>query len=587
MTGPIQRACLSAAVLALAVIACGDVIGTGTDDTPASFDAIDGETITETVGGATVLAVEVSNAAGEAVAGVDIDWEVVDGGGSLASAVVPTDDEGVSRVTWTLGTTAGEQKARASVEGLGSVDFIADAQPGAPAAATVRSGDGQWGRVGQLLDYPIEFMVLDEYDNVTAWEGVEFDADGTVTPLGVDADGVLSVEWRLDTVAGEQALIASGGGLEEQVTAYAEEGDPASIVKREGDGQSGRPEIPLADSLIVRVIDEYGNPAGASVSFETDDGGSFSPGYVELDSTGVARTRWTLGDTTGTQTATVVVNGYDHVTAEFTATAIPFEVGDFTMRYDGPFMGSGMYLDSVHVEFEAPLPASTESVSWAYTQDRAGYGGLAEFSTEESPARTFWFSNLRTPTFLRVRLTVTENTGATAVLEDTLELPVLRASGTLQWDGRTYDVLASQEPYFPHSWRVWSMWGGPQYLRFRFDNGTEQDASDLPGIIMHVSGNAPGETPQAMAQTGEYEPVTDGTGRRRFFLSIDGYETFDDDGGHVSSGAMTLVGLDRADDDVIVGIELEATLRNTDGVEKPAVITLDYVPSYCLFHSCE
>ncbi len=110
----------------LAALACGgdSPAGPGSDPgdtpdvTPASLSVTAGGGETVRVGSAvaTPPAVTVRNAAGSPLSGVGVTFAVEAGGGSVTGASAVTDAGGVARVgSWTLGTTAGENRLRASV----------------------------------------------------------------------------------------------------------------------------------------------------------------------------------------------------------------------------------------------------------------------------------------------------------------------------------------------------------------------------------------------------------------------------------------------------------------------------------------
>ncbi len=110
----------------LAALACGgdSPSGPGSDPgdkpdvTPAglSVTAGGGETVRIGSAVATPPAVTVRNAAGSPLSGVGVTFAVEAGGGSLTGASAVTDASGVARVgSWTVGTTAGENRLRASV----------------------------------------------------------------------------------------------------------------------------------------------------------------------------------------------------------------------------------------------------------------------------------------------------------------------------------------------------------------------------------------------------------------------------------------------------------------------------------------
>src|SRR5215210_5004427 len=70
------------------------------------------------------------------------------------------------------------------------------------------------------------------------------------------------------------ALAACGGG---ELT-LPSEGQPSAITVARGNRQSGTTGEPLSDSLVVKVVDRFGNPVpGAEVTWTAEVGGSVSP----------------------------------------------------------------------------------------------------------------------------------------------------------------------------------------------------------------------------------------------------------------------------------------------------------------------
>ena len=91
--------------------------------------------------------------------------------------------------------------------------------------------------------------------------------------------------------------------------ATAVAGEPDSLEKVSGDGQSAVAGTALPESLVVRVADSYGNAAsGANVSWTAAAGtGTFSPVSGATAANGRASTKWTLGAEVGSQSARAVV----------------------------------------------------------------------------------------------------------------------------------------------------------------------------------------------------------------------------------------------------------------------------------------
>lgn len=95
---------------------------------------------------------------------------------------------------------------------------------------------------------------------------------------------------------------------------------PKTISIEDGDAQTGSATAPLRKPLLVRVLDENGDPvAGATVSWTTRDGGALSPRESGTDERGFARSTWTLGASLGRQHANATVDG--SVSAVFAADA--------------------------------------------------------------------------------------------------------------------------------------------------------------------------------------------------------------------------------------------------------------------------
>lgn len=132
------RSWAAATLIVLAACASGDA-GSPTEPgpqnpgtpnaQPAAVVAAAGNGQSATVGTrlSTALTVRVTSSAGAAVANVPVIWAVSGGGGSLSATSSLTDASGSASVQWTLGMSAGEQRATATVAGLAPVTFSATA----------------------------------------------------------------------------------------------------------------------------------------------------------------------------------------------------------------------------------------------------------------------------------------------------------------------------------------------------------------------------------------------------------------------------------------------------------------------------
>jgi Domain of unknown function (DUF1929)/Kelch motif len=104
--------------------------------------------------------------------------------------------------------------------------------------------------------------------------------------------------------------------------------DGGTIERVSGDGQDAVVGTALPDSLIVRVLDENGDPvSGVTVQWEAQGGGSVSEASTESGADGRTGIVRTLGMTAGEQTTVASAEGLDGSPITFTATATESPVG--------------------------------------------------------------------------------------------------------------------------------------------------------------------------------------------------------------------------------------------------------------------
>ncbi len=183
-----------------------------------------------------------------------------------------------------------------------------------PAQLDKVSGDAQTGTVGTQLAGALVVQVGDRLGHAVPGIDVSFAVStdgGSVTPAPAggtsDASGQVTTLWTLGTVAGSHTVSATpttGAGLAQfTATVIADVADTLAVSS--GDGQTGQQDAPLANPLVVRVADQYGNPVqGHTVDFAvTSGGGSVTPTTATTGADGLASTAWTLGPDLGSQTA--------------------------------------------------------------------------------------------------------------------------------------------------------------------------------------------------------------------------------------------------------------------------------------------
>ena len=208
----------------------------------------------------------------------------------------------------------------------------------APSDLVLIDGNNQNGAAGQQLTNPIVVKVTDRRGQPVPRQKVAFtvvtEAPGAaVTPDTAEtgANGMAEARWTLGTVSGGQRVVARVVGLdalEVSFDAAVGSGGAVSIQAVNGDNQTAPVGTGLNDSLVVRVLDAFGNPvAGVNVEWDADHG-SVDPGSVTTGSDGRAASYRILGSSTGTQTATASSSGLDGSPVTFTSHAVAGSADD-------------------------------------------------------------------------------------------------------------------------------------------------------------------------------------------------------------------------------------------------------------------
>ncbi|UCF19171.1 MAG: Ig-like domain-containing protein [Gemmatimonadota bacterium] len=199
------------------------------------------------------------------------------------------------------------------------------------------AGDAQSGTVGQALPAALEVRALDRLDKPVGGATIGFSVvsgGGSVDPTTATTNGQgrATTAWTLGTAAGSQQVDASQADVATPTSFTATAGAAAAtaVQKVQGEGQTGPSATPLADSIVVRVVDVFDNPVtGRTVAFAaTAGGGSVSPGSVVADADGLAATEWTLGSALGDNALTATVSGL--APASFAATSVLGPPANFT-----------------------------------------------------------------------------------------------------------------------------------------------------------------------------------------------------------------------------------------------------------------
>lgn len=246
---------------------------TGMPGPPASIESSPGNAQAGEVGqplSPSVVAI-VADAFGNQVPGVAVEWEVLEGDGSLSDESTETDAQGQASVVWTLGTTAGPQQIGASFSGSSQLLVNATAQPGPPDPDESDVDVNDCGCLISILD----LIVIDD--------GVLDLAEVLPGGLGDLIDDLLAILTSGELVSGDALL-------QIQVTVRDEYGNL----------------IPDVDVFVEvsGVGTDLLNDIAGNVTLTTADEGALL-GVVDLD--------WELLGDLGLHQITVTVEGLDPI----------------------------------------------------------------------------------------------------------------------------------------------------------------------------------------------------------------------------------------------------------------------------------
>jgi len=293
----------------------------------------DDQTGTVAVRLATPLTVRVADRYGNPVAGHNVQFRILAGGGSLNGAGqtlynATTDAAGTAAVPLTLGTIAGTRnnqiEAASSANGRAlngaPLVFYASATAGPPAFLFALSGNHQSGVAGTVLPDSLVVALKDFYQNTIINHPVRFSVtsgNGRVNGVSqvltqTDAHGHARVQFQLGSQAGNDLhqVTARAEGLTTESTLFSASAvaDAAARISYfSGSGQSGLVNSPLPEPLMVRVTDRFSNPApNHPVRFTVTAGNGQFAGANTLSTTsdenGLAAAWLTLGGSLGDST---------------------------------------------------------------------------------------------------------------------------------------------------------------------------------------------------------------------------------------------------------------------------------------------
>lgn len=179
------------------------------------------------------------------------------------------------------------------------------------------------------------------------------------------------------------ALGACGGGD----LVLPNEGQPAQVEGKSGDSQTGTILEPLADSLVVKVTDRFGNPVpGIEISWSAGDGGEVRPATAVTGLDGLAATQRILGAEPGSYATTAVAPVLPEDAVTFTTTAVAAKL---TLTTQPPSTASsGVLLDPqpvLQLQDPSGTPLAREGVTVS-VQIASGPGSLTGTTSRTTDA---------------------------------------------------------------------------------------------------------------------------------------------------------------------------------------------------------
>ena len=273
------------------------------------------------------LAVLVRDAAGDPLPGVNVNFSVTAGGGSVSPGSRQTDASGIAKTRFTLGPNAGTQTVNGTAGSLTPAPFSAVSQINGAVNIANNTTGPLTDTVGTIRAESLAVLVTNQ--SATPIQGVTVtwaSTGGTVSATSVptSATGLSKVQFTYGNGAGNQtatAIVTGLVGSPVTITLPATAGTAVSIAKTAGDNGTAAPSSQV--NYTVQSRDSHGNPkGGVTIDWAVGTGGgSITPAQNTTAANGNASAQRTLGSGTGAQTATATATGLTGSPATFTTTA--------------------------------------------------------------------------------------------------------------------------------------------------------------------------------------------------------------------------------------------------------------------------
>lgn len=322
------------------------------------------------------LVVQVTDAFGNPISGVRIDWSV-EGGGSVSDASTTTDDSGLASVERTLGPTAGPQSTLASSVGLAGspVTFTHTATAGNAAGLSIVSGNNQTAPVGTRLPADLVVRLVDGAGNGvpgTAVTWVVGTGGGSVTPQNgtTDDQGRALAQWTLGPNSGQNRVdaVVSGIGIA-NFTATGTTGAPAAlaiVTQPSGSAQNG---VRFERQPVVQLRDAGGHDVGTSgivITAQLSGSGGELTGTSQRATDGSGRAAFTdlaISGATGQRTLVFTASGYSGATSSSIDVRPIGTTTTITSDSPNPSVSGSAFTVGFRVTSPGPVPTGSVTVT--------------------------------------------------------------------------------------------------------------------------------------------------------------------------------------------------------------------------------
>jgi plastocyanin len=142
----------------------------------------------------------------------------------------------------------------------------------------------------------------------------------------------------------------------------------AKAGTKSGDTQSGPAGQPLPNELRVEVTRDGAPASGVTVTWSSSTGGSLTPTSDQTDAEGLSSSVWTLGPTSGPQSADARVEGGGlNSTVTFTATATSGTPGNLIQVISQDQQGDNRFVPANLIVVQGT------TVTWQWVDNRAAH----------------------------------------------------------------------------------------------------------------------------------------------------------------------------------------------------------------------